>query len=89
MGGGNGGRGGVVRSGDSDIEKTFVYMRLRLLNGRKIVAVVCNWECFDTNTIVYENGNLSMPKRFVYPSAHTFGIPLFLRSSHIFKILVI
>ncbi|KAL8240523.1 hypothetical protein R6Q59_013878 [Mikania micrantha] len=68
-----GGGGGVVRSGEGGGEKIFVSVRLRPLNGREIVTNdVSDWECFDQNTIVYKNGNLSVPERSMYPSAYTF-----------------
>ncbi|KAI3704520.1 hypothetical protein L1987_74742 [Smallanthus sonchifolius] len=64
---------GGSRSGDSGCEKIFVSVRLRPLNGREIVTNdVSDWECFDNNTIVYKNGNLSVPERSMYPSAYTF-----------------
>ncbi|KAK9071435.1 hypothetical protein SSX86_010005 [Deinandra increscens subsp. villosa] len=71
--GGSGGGGGS-RSGDGGGgEKIFVSVRLRPLNGREIVTSdVSDWECFDHNTIVYKNGNLSVPERSMYPSAYTF-----------------
>lgn len=60
-------------SGGGD-EKIFVSVRLRPLNGREIVTNdVSDWECFDHNTIVYKNGNVSVPERSMYPSAYTFG----------------
>ncbi|XP_076909195.1 kinesin-like protein KIN-7E isoform X2 [Bidens hawaiensis] len=59
--------------GESGGEKIFVSVRLRPLNGREIVTNdVSDWECFDNNTIVYKNGNLTVPERSMYPSAYTF-----------------
>ncbi|KAI7756797.1 hypothetical protein M8C21_014468, partial [Ambrosia artemisiifolia] len=44
---------------NGDAEKIFVSVRLRPLNGREIVTNdVSDWECFDNNTIVYNNGNV-------------------------------
>ncbi|KAJ0770861.1 putative plus-end-directed kinesin ATPase [Helianthus annuus] len=66
---GENGGGGTDGGG----EKIFVSVRLRPLNGREIVTNdVSDWECFDNNTIVYKNGNLSVPERSMYPSAYTF-----------------
>ncbi|XP_071735307.1 kinesin-like protein KIN-7F [Rutidosis leptorrhynchoides] len=68
--------GGEMRSGDSGGghgEKIFVSVRLRPLNGREIVSNdVSDWECFGDNTVIYKNGNLSVPERSMYPSAYTF-----------------
>ncbi|KAI3519178.1 hypothetical protein L1887_08205 [Cichorium endivia] len=73
----NGGSGrGETRSGDDSTrhgEKIFVSVRLRPLNGREIVTNdVSDWECIGENSIIYKNGNLSVPERSMYPSAYTF-----------------
>ncbi|XP_023764838.1 kinesin-like protein KIN-7G [Lactuca sativa] len=76
MGETGGSGGGGTRSGDGGSrhgEKIFVSVRLRPLNGREIVTNdVSDWECVAENTIVYKNGNLSVPERSMYPSAYTF-----------------
>lgn len=85
MGETGGSGGGGTRSGDGGSrhgEKIFVSVRLRPLNGREIVTNdVSDWECVAENTIVYKNGNLSVPERSMYPSAYTFGKSFFWKIS--------
>ncbi|KAI3521446.1 hypothetical protein L1887_10912 [Cichorium endivia] len=73
----NGGSGrGESRSGDDSTrhgEKNSVSVRLRPLNGREIVTNdVSDWKSIGENSIMYKNGNLSVPERSMYPSAYTF-----------------
>lgn len=76
MGETGGGGEGETRSGDGGTghsEKIFVSVRLRPLNGREIVTNdVSDWECFGDNTVIFKNGNVSVPERSMYPSAYTF-----------------
>lgn len=55
-------------------EKIFVSVRLRPLNGKEIARNdVSDWECVNDNTVVYNNANLSVTERSMYPTSYTFG----------------
>ncbi|KAM7520108.1 hypothetical protein LguiB_019070 [Lonicera macranthoides] len=54
-------------------EKIFVSVRLRPLNGMEIARNdVSDWECVNDNTVVYNNANLSVTERSMYPTSYTF-----------------